>query len=115
MATYDYTTLLNPFYPLAGPQTRFGADIEPVFARCLSRVKKACKGVVAHTLENQVARIQAAQKKVELALAIAQGERCGVFGWLAKRRKISALKTQLASLKDALVKWVYSVYAYFIA
>jgi predicted transcriptional regulator len=115
MATCDYTILLNPFYPFASPQTRSGADIEPVIARCLSRVKKSCKGVVAHTLENQVARIQAAQKKVELALAIAQSERCGVFGWLAKRRKISALKTQLASLKDALVKWVYSVYAYFIA
>ena len=115
MATHNYTTSLNPFYPHAGPQSRFGADIEPVIARCLSRVKKSCKGVVAHTLENQVARIQAAQKKVELALVIAQSEHCGVFGWLAKRRTINALKAQLASLKDALVKWVYSVYAYFVA
>jgi hypothetical protein len=70
---------------------------------------------VAHTLENQLARIQASQKKIELVLAIAQSERCGVFGWLAKRRTINALKAQLASLKDALVKWVYSVYAYFVA
>ena len=115
MANYDYTTTLNPFYPLAGSYTRSGVDIEPVIARCLSRVKKSCKGVVAHTLENQVARIQAAQKKVELALAIAQSEHCGVFGWLAKRRTINALKAQLESLKDALVKWVYSVYAYFVA
>ena len=115
MATYDYTTLLNPFYPLANPQSRTAADIEPLIARCLSRVKKSCKGVVAHTLENQVARIQAAQKKVELALAITQSERCGLFGWLSKRRKISALKSQLASLKDALIKWVYSIYAYFVA
>lgn len=111
MANYDYTSL-NPLVAQFGRTTD---DLSPVIARCLNRVKKSCKGVVVHTFEAQVARIQAAQKKVELALAITQSERCGLFGWLAKRRKISSLKSQLASLKDALFKWVYSVYAYFVA
>ena len=33
MAIDDYTTLINPFYPLSGPQTCSGLDIEPVFAQ----------------------------------------------------------------------------------
>ena len=33
MAIDDYTTLINPFYPLSGPQTCSGLDIEPVIAQ----------------------------------------------------------------------------------
>ncbi len=111
MAIYDYT-LLNPIHPLTAASTR---DLEAAVARCLSRVKKACKGVVAHTLESQVARIQLARKKTELALAIAEQEPCGLFGWLAKRRKIAAIKKVLDNLRNKLLTWVYSVYSYFIA
>jgi hypothetical protein len=108
MATYHYTTI-NSF----AIQTHYTNDL--AIDRCLSRVKKTCKAVVAHTLEIQVARIRATQKQVALELEITQGAPSGLWGWLAKRKKIQALKAKLANLKEALVKWVCSVYEYFVA
>lgn len=108
MATIHYTTI-NPI-AIHTSQTN-----DLVIDRCLRRVKKTCKAVVAHTLETQVARIRATQKQVELELMKTLGEPSGLWGWLSKRKKVAALKAKLTTLKNALLEWVCSVYSYFIA
>lgn len=88
-------------------------DLIVVIDFYMSRITKMCKGAVAFSAHQQVARLQELKFRLETELVQCEGKIKGVFSWLEFRKTAAKLKADLAEINKKIVHWVNSVYRYF--
>lgn len=79
----------------------------------LTKVKKACKAAVAHSISQKVEALT--NSKIALESQLKQLSGAGFLAKLAQRKAIHAIKSKLAEVNSALVSWINSTYRYFFA
>lgn len=88
-------------------------DLIVVIDFYMNRITKMCKGAVAFSAHQQVARLKELKVRLESELVQCERKINGILSWLKFRKTIVKLKAELAELNKKIVHWVNSFYRYF--